>query len=378
MKNITKIIISTFLVILLSNSALGYASYGGNLNATNTTNAIDIPQDTGTIPTIDLNNTTSSDQNVIITQHLIELDAVKLKAENKLFIRETLIFKNIDTKDFFGDLRTWVPEGSQNLKLARSEMMTGGGLVPIDHLQNGNIISWKDYVPQNKLPFLYALEYDVQQKADGTMSGGEIFSKKLAVPTIVNYKYVENPTIGSAVVLKITKPEGNTVKFTDENGNKVAATEVEEKEGIFRFSSPEFREINVEISSSLLPASGSQSYAIYIVIGILIILVLLYPYIKKKLQSDKTPEDTSTESETEATEINEEEEIEADSSVSSGKYEGKNMNELSDLKNQLLSRITDLEKKYESGDLLDEDYEDKRKSYQDDLKEIDEILKKMG
>ena len=52
MKNITKIIISTFLVILLANGALGYASYGGNLNATNTTNAIDIPQDTGTISQI--------------------------------------------------------------------------------------------------------------------------------------------------------------------------------------------------------------------------------------------------------------------------------------------------------------------------------------
>ena len=54
------------------------------------------------------------------------------------------------------------------------------------------------------------------------------------------------------------------------------------------------------------------------------------------------------------------------------------MNELEDLKKQLLSKIKDLEKKYESGDLLDEEYEDKRKSYQDNLKEIEKKLEKMG
>ena len=35
MKNITKIIISTFLVILLANGALGFAGMGGTSNATN-------------------------------------------------------------------------------------------------------------------------------------------------------------------------------------------------------------------------------------------------------------------------------------------------------------------------------------------------------
>ena len=194
---------------------------------------------------------------------------------------------------------------------------------------------------------------------------------------------MENPNIGAALVLKITKPAGNTVQFTDENGNKIAATDVNETYGIFRFSSPEFNEINVEISSSPLSTSASQSYAPYIVIGILIILALLYPYIKKKLKSeDGKGKGTSEKNRTKATKINKREEIEkpskADSAVSSGKYEGKKVNELLDSKKQLLSRIKDLEKKYESGDLLDEDYEDKRKSYQDNLKEIEEKLKKMG
>ncbi|MFZ3169054.1 MAG: hypothetical protein WA130_15685 [Candidatus Methanoperedens sp.] len=382
MKNITKIIISTFLVILLANGALGFPGYGGNSNATNsnTTNTTDIPQDTGTISQIDFNNTTSSDQDIILVQHLIEVD-VPLKAENKLLIRETLIFRNIGTKDFFGDLRTWIPDGSEGVIVARSEMMTGGGNVPINFSQNGNIISWKDYVGKNSsLPFLYALEYTVQQKTGVSNTG--IFSKKLAVPTLTSYRYVENPNIGSALVVKITKPAGNTVQFTDENGNKIAATDVNETAGIFRFSSPEFKEINVEISTSPLPTSAIQSYVPYIVIGILIILALLYPYIKKKLKSDKKDKDTSEKNRTKATKINKREDIEkpseADSAVSSGKYDGKKVNELLDIKKQLLSRIKDLEQKYESGDLLDEDYEDKRKSYQDNLKEIEEKLKKMG
>jgi len=64
--------------------------------------------------------------------------------------------------------------------------------------------------------------------------------------------------------------------------------------------------------------------------------------------------------------------------VPSGKYKGKNAQELGNLKEQILSKIKDLEKKYESGDLLDEEYEDTRNSYQDNLKEIEKMLKKMG
>ncbi|VVB55821.1 Uncharacterised protein [uncultured archaeon] len=389
MKNITKIIISTFLVILLTNGALGFPGMGGTSNATNTTN---IPQDTGTISQIDFNNTTSSDQDIIMVQHLIEVDA-GLKTENKLLIKETLIFRNIGTKDFFGDLKTWLPDGSEGVIVARSEMMTGGGNVPINFSRNGNIISWKDYVGKNSsLPFLYALEYTVQQKAGASSS--EIYSKKLVVPALTSYKYVENPNIGAALVLKITKPAGNTVQFTDENGNKIAATDVNETGGIFRFSSPKFNEINVEISPSPLSTSASQSYAPYVVIGILIILALLYPYIKKKLKSEdgkgiekgKGTSETSEKNRIKATKINKTEKktekiekpSEAESAVSSGKYDAKEVNELLDSKKQLLSRIKELEKKYESGDLLDEDYEDKKKSYQDDIKEIEERLRKMG
>lgn len=364
MKNITKIIFSIFLVFLLANNAFGFAGMGGNTSNTS------IPQETGTVAPINFNNTTESDQDIVMVQHLIEVDAVLMKADNKVFIRETLIFRNIGTQDFFGTLRTWMPDGSEKISVARSEMMTGGGMVPMDFSQDGNIISWKDYVEKNsRLPFLYAIEYSVKQNAEGT----ELFSKKLAFPTLISYEYMEKPDL-PAIVVKITKPEGNSVKFIDENGNKIVASEVDEKGEIFRFSSPEFKEINIEISKSLLPDASSQSYAAYVVIGILIILVILYPSIKKKLKTN------TSETKEEAIEITPDEEIEesSDTDVPSGKFESKNVLELEDLKKELLSRIRDIKKEYESGDLLDEEYEDKKRSYQDELKAIEKRLKKMG
>ena len=376
MKNITKTIISAFLIILLANGALGYAGMGGN------SNNMTIPQETGNVTQIDLNNTTESDQDIIMIQHLIEIDANLLKAENKLFIRETLIFRNIGTMNFFGDLKTSIPDGSENISLARSEMMTGGGMVPINYSQNGNIISWKEYVEQNSnLPFMYAVEYSIKQDAKGKASNTEIFSKKLAVPAIINYKYIEKPDL-AAIVIKIAKPQENTVKFIDENGNKIGATEVDDKGEIFRFSSPQFKEITVEISqsSAILPGSQNNTIIIVIVIGILIILVFSYPYIKKKLNPDEKRSNISkkTEGKTNKNANVEKESPKVNNAASSGKYKGKNAEELEDLKKQFLSKIKDLEKKYESGDLLDEEYEDTRSSYQGNLKEIEKMLEKIG
>lgn len=371
MKNIIKLIISAFLIIILTNGTLGYPGMRGNTN--NTT----LPQGTDNVSQIDLNNTTESDQDIVMVQHLIEMDANMLRAENKLYIKETLTFRNIGTQGFSGNLRTSIPEGSENISLARlemSEMATGGGM-PISFSQNGNIISWKDYVEQNsRLPFLYVLEYTVKRNADGNT---DIFSKKLAIPALINYEYKEKPGL-PAVIVKITKPQGSTVKFIDENGNKIAATEVDDKGEIFKFSFPQFKEITVEISqsSAILPETQNYSIIIVIVIGILIILVFSYPYIKKRMNPDEKVSMISKKAKGKI--IAEKEPSEIDSYVPSGKFKGKNAEELGDFKKQLLSKIKDLEKKYESGDLLDEEYEDTKNSYQDNLKEIEKMLEKMG
>lgn len=377
MKNITKIIISAFLIILLANSSLGYPGMGGNAN--NTTNNMTLQQGTGNITQIDLNNTTESDQDIIMVQHLIELDANLLRAENKLYIKETLTFRNIGAKGFFGDLRTSIPEGAENISLARlemSEMMSGGG-IPISFSQNGNIISWKDYIEQNvRAPFLYVLEYTVKQNADGN---ADIFSKKFAIPALINYEYRERPGL-PAIIVKITNPQGSEVKFIDENGNKIAATEVDDKGEIFKFSFPQFKEIKVEISQSSATLPGTQNYTliIVIVIGILIILVFSYPYIKNKLKPEEKVSNIYKKNKGKTIKKANEEPSEIDTFVPSGKFKGKNAQELGDLKEQILSKIKDLEKKYESGDLLDEEYEDTRNSYQDNLKEIEKMLEKMG
>ncbi|PWB51246.1 MAG: hypothetical protein C3F06_10530 [Candidatus Methanoperedenaceae archaeon] len=371
MKNITKIIISAFLIILLANSSLGFAGMGGKANN------MTIPQGNGNVSQIDLNNTTESDQDIIMVQHLIEVDANRLKAENKLFIRETLTFRNIGTQNFFGNLRTSLPDGSENISLVRSEMsemMTGGGM-PISFSQNQNIISWKDYVEQNsRLPFLYALEYSVKQNADANT---EIFSKKLAIPALINYEYKEKPGL-PAIIVKITKPQGSEVKFIDENGNKIAATEVDDKGEIFKFSLPQFKEIKIEISQASVPGTQNYTLIIVIVIGILIILVFSYPYIKNKLKPEEKVSSISKKNIGKTTKKANEEPSEIDTFVPSGKFKGKNAQQLGDLKEQILSKIKDLDKKYESGDLLDEEYEDTRNSYQDNLKEIEKMLKKMG
>jgi hypothetical protein len=374
MKNITKIIISTFLIILLANSALGFAGMGGNANTT------DIPQHTGTITQMDFNNTTESDTDIIMVQHLIEVE--ELKAENKLFIRETLIFRNIGTEDFYGTLRTWVPEGSETetIRFSRSEMMTGGGMIPLNFEINGTILSWKDFVEKNSsLPFLYAVEYMVTQ----TPSGMEKFSKKLAVSGIINYRYMEKPGL-PAIIVKVNKSQGSTSRFLDEHGNVIIPTESDQKGEINRFSSPSFNELNLEIlpsgavNSQNSNASSGVSIAAIIVIGILIILALSYPYIKKKLKTEGNGDKTSDKTARISKENKIKEPSKVDSDVLSRKFERKNEKELEKLKQELSSKINDIKKEYESGNLLDEEYEDKRKSYQDDLNEIEKRLKKMG
>lgn len=238
-------IISTFIIILLANAAFGFAGMGGG-----NTSTTPVPQD--------LNSATESDHDIIIAQHLIEYDAVQLQSENKVFIRETLIFRNIGTKDFYGPIRTWLPDGSEKIKVSKSETMTGGGLIPLDFEKNGNIISWKQYVEQNsKSPSLYDVEYTVAMKQSASSITGT-YSKKLAYPTLINYRYIEKPDL-PALVIKITKPQGSSVKFVDENGNKIVVTELDEKGEIFRFSSPKFNEINIDLSTIEITSTSTPT-----------------------------------------------------------------------------------------------------------------------
>jgi len=373
MNIIKKYLISIFLIVFLINTACGY----GYMASNNTTIAqnMTIPQNTSIEKPQDLKNATESDQDIIMAQHLIEYDAVQLQSENKLFIRETLIFRNIGVKDYYGPLRTWLPDGSEKIKVSKSEMMTGGGLIPIDFDKNGNIISWKQYVEQNsKLPLLYAVEYSVAMEPGASSITG-IFSKKLAYPTLLNYRYIEKPDL-PALVVKITKPPESSIKLFDENRNELKPSEADETGEIIRFSSPQFKELNIEISKSSAIPAVKQDYVVYVVIGILILLVLLYPYISGKLkkgEANKTPKVTSS---SYAGKAKEERSGSGKNTVRpEEELKGTNDTENDPFRKELGLKLKELETKYKSGDLLDEEYEDEKNAIKNKLRSMNKESK---
>jgi hypothetical protein len=354
-----KYLISIFLMVLLINTAYGFPGMGGN----NTT----IAQNTGIQTPLDLKNATESDQDIIISQHLIEIDALQLQSENKLFIRETLIFKNIGLKDFYGSLRTWLPDGNENIKLSKSEMMQGGEMTTLDFNKTGNIISWQEYIEKNSsLPPLYYVEYVVAQEAS---SGNESYSKKLLSPTLINYKYGSSP-----FVIIIKKANESSVKFFDENRNEIKPVDSDENGGIYRFSPSQFKEVNVELSKSSVIPAAKQNYTVYVVIGILILLVLVYPYISSKLKRGKSDKTSKVTSSSNAGKSREEKSRSVNNSPEE-KLKGNSDADMDPLRKELGLKLKELETKYKSGDLLDEEYEDEKNAIQNKLKSINKRSK---
>jgi len=363
-----KYLISIFLIVLLMNTAYGFAGMGGNTTT--------IPQGTPIEKPQDLKNATESDQDIIMAQHLIEFDAVQLQSENKLFIRETLIFRNNGAKDFYGPLKTWVPDGSGNIKVSKSEMMTGGGLIPLDFNKTGNIISWQEYVEKNStLPLLYAVEYIVNMEPGASSITG-IYTKELAYPPSINYRYIGKPGI-PALVVKITKPQASSIKLFDENKNVINPDETDETGEIKRFTDPQFKELNIEISGSSAIPAVKNNYAVYVVLGILILLLLLYPYISNKLKQGKSDKTLKATSNSNVGKSKEERSTSGknNSVRSEEKLKGNSDAEMDPLRKELGLKLKELETKYKSGDLLDEEYEDEKNAIQNKLKSMNKRSK---
>ncbi len=362
MKESKLLIISIFLVLLAVNAAFGFAG----MTANNTT-----ASQAGPKVNMDMNNSTSNDKDIVLSQHLIEIDDARYQSENIFSIKETLIFRNTGTRNFFGNLKTWVPVGSEGIGVFGAEMMTTGELVPLSFNLSGNIVSWQDFIEQNQTPLLYLIGYNVKidQK---DQSGIEKFSKKLYDPGFINYTYLEKPGF-PAVVVKVQTDAGSTLKFYDENGSSVMPSETDETGLINKFNNPQFKEITTEILRTQNTENGtqtntkqpgvSQMYVIYAVIGILILIAIVYLAMKNKSKSDEKEEDNE-----------EPESIEPQ--VSHNKQGKKSVSgELENQRDELLSKMKELDSEYESGNLLDEEYEEKRNLYQDKLKSIDEQSK---
>jgi hypothetical protein len=367
MNLIKKYLISIFLIVFLINTACGDGYMVGN----NTT----ISQETAIEKPLDLKNATESDQDIIMAQHLIELDAVQLQSENKLLIKETLTFKNIGTKDFNGFLRTWLPDGSEMINVSKSEMMAEGGLNSLDFNRTGNIISWQEYVEQNsKLPVLYTVEYTVALKPGASSITG-IYSKKLAYPTLINYEYVKIRSDLSPFVVKITKPQESSIKLFDENRNEITQLKKDEASDIYRCDSLQFKELNIEISRSSAIPAVQKDYAVY-VIGILILLILLYPYINNKLKRGEAGKTLKVTSSSYAGKSREERSRSGNNSVrSEEEFKGNSDTEMDPLRKELGLKLTELETKYKSGELLDEEYEEEKNAIQNKLKSMNKRSK---
>jgi hypothetical protein len=206
------------------------------------------------------------------------------------------------------------------------------------------------------------------------------------LPTLINYKYV--PLKGLPLfILKLTVPKDDSVALIDENGNKITPQESSEADNsiINRWSdTPQFKEITVEVSKSAATPSGIAGY---VVLGLLIILVFSYPLIRKKnekirqfeekirnsLKRKETMEETVEETAQEdAGETATPEPVETEDTG----FEGKTKEELEGMKDETLSRLGELNKEYESGNMLDEEYEELKKSYQERIDKITRRIEK--
>lgn len=377
-RNIVPAIISAFLILILMNAAYGFAGMATNKSTEGTAANISAEQP-------DLNNVTQSDQDIQLLQHLIEVDAVQFESQKRLYVRETLIFKNIGQKDFSGTLRTWIPDGLDEAKVSRVEMMMDVIPEPIESRINGNILSWQDFIRANDpLPNLYIVEYMFLAEPEGTLTKSLVYTKKLAYPTLINYQYAGKPGLPS-IVLKITKPDDSTITLFDENRDRLAPQD-ESMEGnsvIDRFDLPQFKELNIELSRPAVAPAGIAGYA---VLGLLILLALSYPVIRKKSdklqamegkiggifrrdQEEVNREEAEPEEDTEA--LQESAAGEDDTELS-----GKTRDELESEKSEILSKLGELDKDYSSGNLLDEAYEELRNPYRKRLENIDRVLEK--
>jgi hypothetical protein len=316
-------------------------------------------------------NTTDSDKNIVLVQHLIEIDSMVFQADNKLAIKETLIFKNVGAKNFSGTLRTWVPDNVENISIARGEMSQNALIEPVQFTKEGNIVSWSADIEINSLPPLFSVDYVQAAQTRGTVSKVLAYSKKFIFLPLINYTYMDRPDL-PAIVIKVNKSADSSIIFLDENGNKLTTSDVsgDEKSIISRFSNPQFKELTIQISKTPLSGSSSSSgIIVYVILGILILIVISYPILRKKKERG-TEEQHPQETEDATGEEQVKEVSEHDEDIS-----GKTKNELEEMRNDLISKSNKLDKDYSGGDLMDEEYEELKNSYKTKIRKINVRLK---
>lgn len=337
--------------------------------------------------------TTSYGANVIIVQHLIEIDQVSNPGYMK--VAETIVFKNIGTGNYTGPLFSWVPDGVFNvgaIKLGMSPTALG---IPLNvSFVNDNVIVWNDTILANAgTTPMYRVQYMVPAEPGGKMTESVTFTKKLKYPTDVNYNYIPSPGM-SALVVKLVKSENLTTGIVNEDGSKIEADSIDVLEGskTYNWVQPQFVEISFILSRSGIDMSRGL---LYLLLTLVIVLIIGIPIMKGKTspveglkertsKAGPTIEDEDRYLEQEEFEEEFEEDFEtgeeAEQNMSavpvldSEDLERFDLDELKSAKKALLKVLTELDEDYAGGTLSDEEYHSIRAKYKQKAIEIMKLI----
>ncbi|MDF1557695.1 MAG: hypothetical protein P1P80_05890 [ANME-2 cluster archaeon] len=346
---------------------------------------------------------TSYGADIVILQHLIELDQVS--NPGYFVVYETLVLKNIGTENYTGPIFTWLPDEAFNIGVAKLTMSAGGRISPTNFFMvDDNVIGWNDtFLAGPVMTPMYRLEYVVPAEFTGKITESVTFTKKLKYSTNVNYDYVSSSGMPPLVV-KLVKSDDLETKIVNEDGSQIEADSVEVVEGSMTYNwiQPQFTEI-----SFMLKGSGvdQSQVTLYLLILLVILLVIGIPILRGKRSGIKgqdkldrsevikEDEDIYWEREEEESDEELEEEVDEDFETDEDVPEDDSaalildtediksfdLDELISAKKALFKVLTELDEDYSNGALSEEEYNSLRNKYKQKaigiMKQID-ILEK--
>ncbi len=347
--------------------------------------------------------------NVVIIQHLIEVDQVTYPGYFRIV--ETIIYKNLGTENYSGPVYTYVQDGAFNIAVSKQEMASGGGTNTIEAFQvSENVVGWNDIILSGTgMAPMYQIEYMVPAEPTGKTTGSVTFTKKLKYPTDVNYIYM--PITGMrSLVVKLEKSDGMKTTVLDNEGSIINADFFEEIGNLetYYWDLPPFVEITFELSKS--NPAGSD-ITLYLIILLVIIAVIGYVVLRGKspaikdledklgsvlpkkqdegiyleeeefeddedieddLESDdeKYEGDEEIEEDLEAEEDEVEEETSRQPSLGMNDIENLSLDELKTTKQAIFNVLLKLDEDHVSGIISEDEYNDIRDNYKEKVKSI--------
>jgi hypothetical protein len=350
--------------------------------------------------------TSSYEANVVIIQHLIEVDQVTYPGYIRVV--ETIIYKNLGTENYSGPIYTYVQDGAFNIAVTKQEMATGGGKNNLEVFQvSENVVGWNDIILSGTgMAPMYQIEYMVPAETTGKTTESVTFTKKLKYPTNVNYIYM--PITGMpALVVKLQKSDGMKTTILDNDGSEIKADYFEEIGNLetYNWYQPLFVEITFELSKS---SQAGSDITLYLIILLVIIAIIGYPVLRSKspaikglegklgsvlpkkhdegiyLEEEEFEEGQDTEDDLEsgyeyegrikenleAEEDEVEEEISRQASLEMSDIDNLSLNELRTLKQAIFNVLLKLDEDYASGIISEDEYKDIRDNYMEKAKSI--------